>query len=54
MSSELETLVKNFKLLDHFVTQQNFSRCAWEIGRDEILVVMNHFSRKTAHRKRHN
>ncbi|XP_077069943.1 uncharacterized protein LOC143722418 [Siphateles boraxobius] len=54
MSSELETLVKNFKLLDNFLIQQNFSRCAWEIGRNEILIVMNHFSRKTTHRKRHN
>ncbi|KAK9977420.1 hypothetical protein ABG768_019234 [Culter alburnus] len=52
-SSELETLIKNFKLLDNFLTQQNFSRCAMEIARNEILVVMDHFRRMT-HKRRHN
>ncbi|KAG1967410.1 hypothetical protein F2P79_002843 [Pimephales promelas] len=54
MSSELETLIKDFNLLDQFLTQQNFSRCAWEIGRNEILSVMSRLNRKPAHKKRQN
>ncbi|XP_055050469.1 interferon alpha-5 isoform X2 [Misgurnus anguillicaudatus] len=49
VSSELETLetlVKNFKKLDQFLTEQNFSKCAWEIVRNEILGVMDTFRKK--------
>ncbi|XP_073670216.1 interferon alpha-5-like [Paramisgurnus dabryanus] len=45
-SSELETLVKNFEKLDQFLTEQNFSVCAWEIVRNEILGVMGEFRKK--------
>ncbi|XP_016307894.1 uncharacterized protein LOC107662404 isoform X1 [Sinocyclocheilus anshuiensis] len=47
MSSALETLVENFKKLDQFLTQQNFSCCAWETVRQDILVVMDHFRKMT-------
>ncbi|KAF4116331.1 hypothetical protein G5714_003820 [Onychostoma macrolepis] len=53
MSSELETLVEDFKKLDQFLTQQNCSCCAWETVRHDILVVMDYFIRMTRPRRRH-
>ncbi|XP_016408621.1 uncharacterized protein LOC107740642 isoform X3 [Sinocyclocheilus rhinocerous] len=51
MSSALETLVENFKKLDQFLTQQNFSCCAWETVRQDILVLMDHFRKMTRPRR---
>ncbi|XP_051570967.1 interferon kappa-like [Myxocyprinus asiaticus] len=53
MSSELKPLVKNFRQLNHFLSQQNFNMCAWEVVRNEILGVMDHFYKITVYRKRH-
>ncbi|KTG00727.1 hypothetical protein cypCar_00019537 [Cyprinus carpio] len=53
MSSALERLVENFKELDQFLTQQNFSCCAWENVRQDILRVMDHFKKMTRPRRKH-
>ncbi|XP_043089938.1 interferon kappa-like [Puntigrus tetrazona] len=52
VSSELETLVENFKKLDQFLAQQEFSCCAWETVRQDVLLVMNHFTKMTKTRRR--